>query len=572
MVKCMIRQFFYFFCSAVFFPATLMAKELPSSASHQVFSLHGKSGEKANLGLPVSIARLDSKHLAIASYLNIWILNETSGFVQELKKPDGVSAWYPTGLAYDPVTHELFVANYLGKDILILERNSQEFFLKHQVQDTELAGAENIALSRDGKYFAVADFDNNGVLLFDRRTNKKIWYAELGRAHGVDFDSSDKRIIAAGLAPPQVAAFDLKGNRLLARGDDGWDANSYLWPTGVATDPVSGKTWVTDAHLGRIRSLKADLAEEQLLGSNGLGIGRFNMPYGILYEPDGRLWVTDTFKSRVLLLDKNKRIVSSYISTPESLPGLLSCASGECLSKSTPFPAGVTKPLGDGYVKRVNTAEPITYDFGIRGLSAWNTGFNYNAFSNPDAGQLAMAGASPLFSGSIYYWVQAAISGEHLVFGSPQVREWVVDYQGLGCPVALGLNYWMVDGVLRSDQYPDFDAKSLVEQCDGRMKRWQEAMSLGEEPFAAYSEHVLGKSKELSLSLLETVFQSEKGVVYYKNLCRARTASERKDLSLAFINDQSTSTLAFLPELWVARIFSSSQTSAPGQLPCLSQS
>lgn len=550
-------------------PSFVFASELIISSVHETVEMHLENGAVANLGLPVSIVRVDSDHLAIASYLNVWLLDENTGGVSELKKPEGVSEWYPTGLAYDKKNRELFIANYLGKNVLILKRVGERFVLSREIRDPDLIGAENVALSRDGKYFAVADFDNNGVLLFDRKTKKKIWFEPLGRAHGVSFDSSGKKIIATGLNPPQAAMFNLAGQPLNFRGKEGWGKDGYLWPTGVSNDPRTGKIWVADAHLGKIRELKEDLSEGAAIGGNGLGEGLFNMPYGIFYDSDGRIWVADTFKSRILLLDQKKQNLKSFVSMPELSAGV--CSLGDCTSKDEWFSKSGSPVFGDGYVKRVGEANSLSYDFGVHVSQDWHLGFNYSAFSNKDSGQLAMAGAAPFFSSSIYYWIQAEKSGGRLVFGSPQVREWMVDFNGVVCPVSLGLNYWVGDGVLGSDQLPDISLDKVVSICSERIQKFSTGVASGQEPFSAYTQFVLNKDAGHIIPSLNSVFQSTGGLAYFRELCRAESSATRKSISQKYIDTLSADNFTFLPELWIAKIFTSFEGSqdSQGRLGCV---
>lgn len=245
-----------------------------------------------DINLPVSLARIDDRTLAVASYLNLWLVDTDTGILTELAKPQEVEKWYPTGLAYDRESRELFIANYLGKDVLVLAHNNDgTFSLKDRVVDPELVGAENITLSPDGKTFAVADFDNNGVLLFDRETRKKRWYARVGRAHGVAYDSVGRNIIVSGLAPPQLVKIDLEGKQQQTAGHEGWDDDGYLWPTSVSLDPKKKQLWISDAHNGGLRQIDDTMRTRRRSGGNGLGSRWFNMPYGTLFDADGSMWV-----------------------------------------------------------------------------------------------------------------------------------------------------------------------------------------------------------------------------------------------------------------------------------------
>lgn len=554
----------------LFSSSLVFSSTLDFSRNYRSIDLVAPNNVGARIGIPAAITRIDNERLAVASYLSIWIFNERTGETHELVKPSEVGAWYPTGLSYDRRKKELFVANYLGKDILVLKNNSGRFKLKKRIQDVDLVGPENIDLSRDGKYFAVADFDNNGILLFERSAYKKLWYKPFGRAHGVSFNQSGDAVVAAGLNPPQVISFDIKGEQIAKKGNEGWERNGYLWPTGVALDPVSGQVWVSDAHLGKIRALNSALDEGVSFGMNGLGGGMFNMPYGIFYDADGKLWITDTFKSRVVLLDREKRVLKSFNSAPETTPNLLSCQGGGCVKKLDAYGQSALKPVGPGYKQRINQVDSVLYDFGVYGKREWNPGFNHGAFNSPNKGQFSLAATSPIFSSSIYYWVQAQISGGHLVYGSPQVREWIVDFSGLACPVPLGLNYWLDNGKLKSDQHVDYSLDELVSFCAGKVSEFNQRVSKGVEPFSAYSESVLGKDSKQTLPQLVNIFMSDRGRQLYKALCSASNGQQRRQASLKFIKEAQVDPVTYLAELWTAKIFASLEDgkSQSGHIEC----
>lgn len=525
------------------------------------------------IGIPVSIIRLDSENHAIASYTNLWLVNEYTGEVRELVKPIGVDAWYPTGLAYDQITQELFIANYLGKDVLILKGNVKDgFVLSCRVVDPQLVGAENISLSKNGKVYAVADYDNNGVLLFDRKTNKKKWFVELPRAHAVVFDSSDRVIVASGLGPPQLIKLDLDGRILVRNGEEGWMKNGYLWPTGLAIDVARREIWVADAHLGRIRALDGQLNEVESIGGNGLGPRLFNMPYGITFDQDGSLWVADTFKSRVLKLTSYKHIAAILQSPTRNVIDFIKeieidkdsqrnmdTVSDFRDSHTDSLDDDEIQPIGNGYDKRINKWSTLSFGFGIYSKDVkWNPGFNYSAFQSLDASKwLALAGAMPFFSSSIYYWVQAEYANEDrsiLIYGSPQDREWIVDDGDFVCPILLGHDYWLHHRQLKESQGDSVSLKNLLFTCENRKKNFKQDLIKGVDPITAFSTNVLKKEPNLSYDQLPATFQSDRGKSFLKEVCAANASEELITLASRFIDDAKSINLVYLPEIWIAKI------------------
>lgn len=525
--------------------------------AYRYLALRTPAGKAADIGIPASIALLEDGLLAVASYLKGWVVDPASGVTAELVKPTGVEKWYPTGFAYDKETKELFVANYLGKDVLVLRRGQagSSFDLIGRILDPELVGAENVALSRNGKYIAVADFDNNGVLLFDRATLKKIWRVELGRAHGVSFSSDDRTLVAVGLAPPKVERFNLAGESLGSRGTEGWGRDKYLWPTGVAVNPLTEEMWVTDAHSGRVRQLRPDLAEARSLGGNGRGANLFNMPYGIAFDDHGALWVTDTFKSSLVKLSSAGDVVSRL--GPE-LYGVIGCGDQ---ANCEDYRGGRSEsPVGTYFNGRFDSRVAFRHDFGVFSpAQSWHTGFNQTAFLSVDKSKMLSLGAtSPAFSSSIYYWIQVGTSrtaaSSWVVYGSPQVREWVFDDGYLPCFLKVGLNYWVTDYGLETERGSSVSYDSMKADCSTRLSEFRVALSSGADPLGAYARTVLRKGKEQFFEELKTVFVSPEGVQFCKDAAVVSSNSLRAELAKAFLNQAEKRGSLVLPEVWVARI------------------
>jgi hypothetical protein len=127
------------------------------------------------------------------------------------------------------------------------------------------------------------------------------WTVPADRAHGVaisgDFafgtSLGERRVYKIALATGQVVK---------TAGKLGWGAEDYLWPTALQATP-DGRILIADAHLGRIREIDPEsLKARRYLGTNGPGLGYFNMPYGLLANDD-ELGILSTFQNRILFLD-----------------------------------------------------------------------------------------------------------------------------------------------------------------------------------------------------------------------------------------------------------------------------
>ncbi|MBV9752136.1 MAG: beta-propeller fold lactonase family protein [Hyphomicrobiales bacterium] len=302
-----------------------------------------------------------------------------------------------------------FLANYLGNDVLVLQIASdrKSLSLASRITTPETRSPENIALSADGRFIAIANYDGNSVQLFDRHTDALLWSARLANAHGVVFYCDS--LVATGLGRSTVVRYGLDGRVRAQEGSVGWGGDQYLWPTGVGTD--GQHIFVSDAHTGKIRTLGSDLCEIATVGANGSGIGLFNMPYGITPTESGA-WIADTFKQRLLKVD---------------------LASGRVISI-----VEVAKPaiaFGEGYKPdRTATNGAISF-LGHTLLPA------YGRFRGEIT--LSLDGAPGVLAAGFYYFTQGVQIGDAIIVGSAQTREWLVVRWDFVCPISIGYSFWI---------------------------------------------------------------------------------------------------------------------------------
>ena len=130
-------------------------------------------GKPLSMGMACSIALIDQNHLFFCNYASIYWVDLTTGKTKKVNPPAKIKNWFPTGLKYLPKKKILYVANYLGQDVLIFKvSDDHKLKLVRRVIDSELKGPENIDVTKDASYFAVADFDGGRVTLFDKNGKK----------------------------------------------------------------------------------------------------------------------------------------------------------------------------------------------------------------------------------------------------------------------------------------------------------------------------------------------------------------------------------------------------------------
>lgn len=515
----------------LFFTSTAVACEAIESPLNSLTATHvdyvpveAEAGPPLDLGGPVSIAQVDANTLLVANYGQILLVDLRAGKFWPLRQPPDVQ-WVPTGLAYDVSTKQVFLANYTANDVLVmrLAADRKSLMLDRRIVNSMIRSPENVALSPDGKFFAVANYDGGTVQLFDRKTDALLWSAPLTHAHGVAFFGDS--VVATGLALPGVVRYGLDGVVMAQQGASGWQANQYLWPTGVATE--GQRIFISDAHSGKIHTLDSDLCELDTMGANGLGVGLFNMPYGILATNSGE-WIADTFKARLLKVDVKSKQITAIVEA-------------------------VRPPIifGEGYgSNRTATRDPVDF----LGHTLYPA---YNGLRGDIA--LTLDGSAGLFSGGFYYWTQATQVKDAMVIGSAQTAQWLVVQRATVCPVSVGLNHWLGSSSLNSDRGEAIPLEELLSICSSRIAQLEAATDLA--PMAAYREFVLPfKTEDFTKH-----FVSTEGISFIKHWCGLQTADDRRALARKFLEQKTT--LVFLVEWALANVMAEHSGAALDHCP-----
>jgi hypothetical protein len=251
----------------------------------------------SSVGLPVSVAQIDTDQFLLADTVDVFRLSRTATAytLSKLSRPT-VTIWNPTGLAYRAGV--VYVANNRGGDLLELRLQGDALNLVQRVTSPALRAPQNLVVQADGSLVA-ADTDGSGIERFAPNGSSQ-WRVQLDSAHGVT--ESGGFIYASSLAARTVAKIDLAGNLTQVAGSLGGTAGRYLWPVGLAGD--GDGVMVTDALSGRITFLDRDLRVLRYVGANGPGLDAFNFPSATLPLAGGYL-VTDTFKDRLVLVSRD---------------------------------------------------------------------------------------------------------------------------------------------------------------------------------------------------------------------------------------------------------------------------
>lgn len=275
----------------------------------------GKESEWRSLR-PVSVAPLDSHRVLVANYKSVRLYDLAAETNDELII-DGLSQvprWNPTGLAFWSQRGELFIANYEGNDLVVVQRGTDDRWkVQQRLTHPSLISPENVALSADGNLVAAACYDGNAVVVFERHGAEWVhrWTAPVALAHGVTF--TDFGVVATSLGDRKLVLLaETDGKRLREVGGAGWGANEYLWPTSVYS-LGDGELIVADAHTGFLTVLGVrSLKQRRRYGGNGPTHRWFNMPYAAVPSSFGVL-IVSTFQDRLVVFDpRSERATAHY--------------------------------------------------------------------------------------------------------------------------------------------------------------------------------------------------------------------------------------------------------------------
>jgi hypothetical protein len=244
------------------------------------------------------------------NYCDIWMCNKN--ILIKLEKPENIEEWCPTCIFYK--NNNLYIANYLGKNILIAEILNNKIIILKNIKTDFMKGPEGLDISLCNSYIGIADFDASLAIIYNLNNFELITKINVGSAHSIVFDNKSEYFICTGLSPAKLIKIDLKGNKLLEKDGFGWNSNEYLWPTCIIRH--NDNFLVSDAHKGTITLIDENLTEIKKIGGNGCSNFLFNMPYGIYLNKNDELYITDTFKKRIVKYKEND-FIEEYNFNPD---------------------------------------------------------------------------------------------------------------------------------------------------------------------------------------------------------------------------------------------------------------
>lgn len=358
--------------------------------AHLVFAPGSTEQQFPDQLVPTWVAPAGDDLLIASSYNSIYRLSGTT--LERLAVPPDLK-FVPAGMTERD--GKLYVANYLGKDVLVFDYPSMH--LRQRITDG-LVGPEGVYVDENGA-IDVADFDGGKIARFSA-DGTALWSRPLKSAHGVT--QVGGKVFATSLYDRSVVAFDAAtGAPLGTAGSRGSGVGQYLWPVGMAAD--GDGVLVIDSMLGRVTRLSGSLDIEAVLPSgNGPGEDLFAYPYGIVQHQGGYI-VADTFKHRLVFVDDAWRVTRRVSFGPPPR--------GRDLPILRPF----DNPRGESTFE---PAPPLGHLLGVDAPGQMVEGYNSLDLVRDGRVAIEFAVNSGAVNMPFFYWTWARQAGDFVIIGS----------------------------------------------------------------------------------------------------------------------------------------------------------
>jgi DNA-binding beta-propeller fold protein YncE len=233
------------------------------------------------------------------------------GFRGTRLEPGAINfAW---DLTVQPSTGRIFLANRESHEIEVFAADGSYVaeWGSRGTTDGKFAFPHGVAFAPDGTLL-VTDSENGRIQRFsvgsDGRGTWQATYGSKGTAVGQFQTPTGVDVAADGT----IWVADTRNNRVQKRNPQTGAWTAYVAPAGttkrfggpwgVTVAPDGNSIWVADS--GNNRIVQADFDMKPLLAADGpsLGAGPLSRPYEIEFGAGGKIYVSDTFNNRVIVL------------------------------------------------------------------------------------------------------------------------------------------------------------------------------------------------------------------------------------------------------------------------------
>jgi DNA-binding beta-propeller fold protein YncE len=213
----------------------------------------------------------------------------------------------PIGLAIDPTTHNVVVADQRNNRVQIFDSTGVflSTFGSSGSSNGQFNGSTGVAIDPTTHYIVVTDLSNARVEIFDSSGNYLSQFSHVTVPDGVAIDPNTHNIVVVD--DTRVAIFDSAGTFLSAFGSFGKGNGQFNTPVGVAIDPTTHNIVVVDAVNNNV----------QIFDSAGVYLGQldgqFVDPNFVAIDPTTHnIVVSDGFNDRLQIFDSTGAYLSQF--------------------------------------------------------------------------------------------------------------------------------------------------------------------------------------------------------------------------------------------------------------------
>jgi DNA-binding beta-propeller fold protein YncE len=212
----------------------------------------------------------------------------------------------PYGVAVDS-KGRVFVADSALKLVFVFDLETRS--LEYRGDKPPASFTKPIGVAVDGRdRLFVSDAERHNITCLDESGAVVAVFGTdvLVRPAGIATDLALNRLYVADAKARKVAVFDLASFNFLrwigaVEAPAGKPTSYFIAPTNVAVDP-DGLVYVVDSFADHILVFDPDGEPVRSVGGIGTGPGRFARPRGVAFDSDGHLYVVDGMTHRVQIL------------------------------------------------------------------------------------------------------------------------------------------------------------------------------------------------------------------------------------------------------------------------------
>lgn len=259
---------------------------------------------------PVSMTKISAREFLIANYRDVYLFDQDQRTAVPLEIDVELPVWNPTAVFYSAFYDRVFIANYVGGDIIVAQlehtRSGAKLHLTERIADVGIKGAEGVAISRGGRFMGVADYDGNVVSMFERVDDKWIlrWKRDLVASHGITIIGDE--VFASGQG--SIVKLSIETGQELAKIAT-IGSESIQFATCINEDESTGDLIGSDPMSGIVFTMTKGLQPKDVYGANGPTFANLSAPF-CAYRDKDAVYILSTYQDRIVAI--SGRVTTSF--------------------------------------------------------------------------------------------------------------------------------------------------------------------------------------------------------------------------------------------------------------------